>query len=114
VGSGWILDRVRFEATLQVEAEAAGVVLCRRTKVKSVFQRNEYWIVNSHRFLVDATGRAAILARGMGARCLYFDRLTAVYAVFSAFATLSPDRMAPCAISTYALVRDSPFPVVSV
>jgi 2-polyprenyl-6-methoxyphenol hydroxylase-like FAD-dependent oxidoreductase len=92
LGCGWHLSRSRFEATLLAEAESLGVDLRHGARMVSATRPRDCWRVKLRsadgecllraRFLVDATGRAAILARGFGARRMYLDRLTAVYAVF--------------------------------
>jgi flavin-dependent dehydrogenase len=94
LGSGWILDRDRFGATLLDEAERAGVAVHRQTRVVGVCPSTESWTVRfrdstggsslSCRFLVDATGQMATLARELGARRIYFDRLVAVSALIPA------------------------------
>jgi flavin-dependent dehydrogenase len=91
-GAGWILDRPRFEEQLRAHAQRAGVRVHRRTRVVSAVPGRKFWTVGLRspgrelsvraRFLVDATGRSASLARALGARRRSFDRLAAVYACF--------------------------------
>jgi flavin-dependent dehydrogenase len=93
LGCGWYVDRSRFEATLLAEAESSGVDLRHGARIVSAIPQQGCWMVNlssadghcllTARFLVDATGRAAVFAQRFGARRVYLDRLAAVYAVFS-------------------------------
>jgi flavin-dependent dehydrogenase len=65
-GAGWHLDRARFDAMLAAAAVAAGarIVRCERD-----------WRGVRGRFLVDATGRSAQIARSRGASRERIDRL---------------------------------------
>jgi flavin-dependent dehydrogenase len=87
-GHGWQLDRARFEGALADRARADGADWrCGARLVKCVWQ-NECWtlVVRTASgdstleadFVVDATGRAARLARRMGAQRLRYDRLVGV------------------------------------
>ncbi len=84
-GHGWHLDRPRFDALLLDEARAAGAqVRCARVTVRSVDAGVVRLQVGasevSCRWLVDAGGRQASIARSLGARRDRADRLVAVYA----------------------------------
>lgn len=72
-GSGWHLDRRRFDAFLCRQAEHAGVITLAPEKGDPVPQAH---------FRVDATGRSSALARQHGARQIAVDRLTFVYGFF--------------------------------
>lgn len=73
-GSGWHLDRARFDADLRASAEAAGAVLVDRSGTLRVTRGDGCWNVicdatgDSHGapVLVDATGRNAAVARQLG------------------------------------------------
>jgi flavin-dependent dehydrogenase len=73
-GAGWRLDRRAFEAGLVAAAEAAGAT-CRPEAVRGAKREGDLWQVKlraggslTARWLIDATGRAALLARKLGAR----------------------------------------------
>jgi len=88
-GSGWHVDRRRFDSMLADAAADAGVdhlggtsaTICR-------FDRGQWSIVCSSgvelrsRFLIDATGRRAGPARALGARRCVLDRLLAIAVQF--------------------------------
>jgi len=74
-GAGWHLDRGAFDASLANAAAARGVTLLRSTRVTDVNTLRA-------RFLVDATGRTATLARRLGARMVGDDRLVAFTQLF--------------------------------
>ncbi|MFJ5885120.1 NAD(P)/FAD-dependent oxidoreductase [Kitasatospora cineracea] len=93
-GHGWHLDRPRFDRQLRERALAQGVRLADRTTVRPLARNPDGgWTVElrgpeprgperrtAHcRWLVDATGRRAALARSCGARVLTRDRLVAVH-----------------------------------
>lgn len=89
-GAGWHLDRRRFDATLAREAETAGAIVLRNASASvirradsgwrlDITQDGEAWTVRAP-FLVDATGKAATVARRAGARRHILDRLVAVAA----------------------------------
>lgn len=95
-GSGWHLDRARFEALLLGEAESRGVALFPIAKCASLEQAADGGIVlgaitpsgdGRHltaRYIVDATGSRSVIARQMGARQIPLDRLSFVYGFFDA------------------------------
>ena len=70
-GQGWHLDRRRFDESLAAEAEAAGVAVTKGRRCDDARDLDA-------RFVVDATGRTAQVARAMGARRVLHDRLTCV------------------------------------
>ena len=81
-GNGWHLDRAAFDALLAGEAERQGVHLLRQTRVTAAERTGESWRLDlssgeelSARFVVDATGSSAALARRRGARFVASDRL---------------------------------------
>ena len=58
-GSGWHVDRARFDAGLRAEASRAGVTVLRGAHVKTLARRDGWWLWNGARarFVVDAAGR---------------------------------------------------------
>jgi len=73
-GTGWHLDRAAFDAMLAYEAERRGATLFLGTRVQSAEDIPA-------RFVVDATGTAAI-ARSRGARVVAADRLVSFARTF--------------------------------
>jgi len=108
-GTGWHVDRRRFEARLAETAQEAGVVWHWNTRLASCTRLESGWrmgiIQNGRRetldvdFVADATGRHARLARRLGARRLRYDRLVGLTGLLA-----SP---APAA-DTYTLVEATP------
>jgi flavin-dependent dehydrogenase len=84
-GSGWHLDRRRFDALLARTAAAAGARLLLEMEPVDLLRDRCGWRVTlcgpagtatlRARFLVDATGRAATIGRRLGARRELHDRL---------------------------------------
>jgi flavin-dependent dehydrogenase len=84
-GHGWLLDRLKFEAALALKAQEAGVdwryghrlLACSRRdgRMELAFQSASGNVTLEADFLVDATGRAARIARTFGAQQLRYDRL---------------------------------------
>jgi len=88
-GAGWHLDRTAFDALLADEAEQRGLTLLRKTRVRGMEKDDGGWrlrlaggAILTARFLVDATGASATLARRCGARFEASDRLTAFVRLF--------------------------------
>lgn len=88
---GWLLDRPRFDARLVAEARALGVVVCAGVNAFECERvpSSAAWRIRASntespdseltaRFLVDATGRAALLAERQGATRIADDRLVAI------------------------------------
>lgn len=84
-GLGWHLDRVRFDRDLGSAARSAGAVL-HAGKVIDVEKNGDSLVLQtaddaiSARWLVDAGGRAAFIARKFGARTIKDSSLMAVHA----------------------------------
>ncbi|MDX3666036.1 NAD(P)/FAD-dependent oxidoreductase [Streptomyces europaeiscabiei] len=83
-GEGWHLDRTRFDAAL-LEATRAGGALWLAGHVRDARRHRSHWQITTGEggvleagCLVDATGRAARLARRVGAARTRSDRLIAV------------------------------------
>lgn len=84
-GSGWHLDRARFEVWLRREAAARGAALVCPAALRAVTRLVDHWRVTLDgprgsfalhaRALIDASGRAASIARRVGARRVIDDRL---------------------------------------
>jgi flavin-dependent dehydrogenase len=84
-GAGWHLDRRRFESMLLAEAERAGAQLVRGREVSRIEYDGSEWRIDefTSRFAVDATGRAAVLARAAGVERVAIDQLIGVTAFFA-------------------------------
>ncbi len=93
-GTGWHIDRRRFDAMLARTAEKAGAYLftaalrtcCSEGRAgdwKICAARGGKQFIFHARFLVDATGRACMLARKRCARRIFYDRLVGVVVFFS-------------------------------
>lgn len=86
-GSGYLVDRHRFDLMLRLHALRAGANLQLGTSVLHATRSGEGWRVEllrcgrptrvRARFLVDATGRPALLARRLGAKRKVADSLVA-------------------------------------
>ncbi len=93
-GSGWHLDRTRFDSFLARQAELNGADVRTRTRFTDfeAAGRAGFFIRLEHarggretvraRFVVDASGMKAVFARRMGARRIVLDRLVCVYGFF--------------------------------
>jgi flavin-dependent dehydrogenase len=93
-GNGWHLDRRGFDESLAELARRAGATVYSGSKVSSISQSDDgHWQVEVNTgatnldlagsFLIDATGRARMVARRIGARPLQEDRLIGVVFGFS-------------------------------
>ncbi|HTZ45017.1 MAG TPA: tryptophan 7-halogenase [Jatrophihabitans sp.] len=96
-GTGWHLDRPRFEAMLRRRADAVGVCSVTGT-VRELRRAADGFAVTladgatmTARFVVDATGARAAAGRRLGARHRWYDRLV----VASAFLATDPARRQP-------------------
>jgi flavin-dependent dehydrogenase len=81
-GSGWHLDRTQFDAMLAEEAKRRGVHVMLGKRVDRSIRDSETWSIRlsndiglQARFLVDATGRRARIARQQGVLPVVIDRL---------------------------------------
>jgi flavin-dependent dehydrogenase len=111
-GTGWHIDRVRFEAMLQGQAVAAGVCLLKGTRTEAAERRRDrQWRLSLAGecgtytavapVVVDAGGRAASFARRQGARRRRLDQLIA------STTYLTPRGIPPCEGATLVeAVRD--------
>ena len=92
-GHGWHLDRVRFDATLQVAAREAGAEVFPTARLVEAVRESTGWRVTLTPgdgqdqqircgWLIDATGRRSTVARRAGATRMREDSLVAFYARF--------------------------------
>lgn len=86
-GNGWHVDRARFDRMLAEAAAEAGVRLFHE-RVRRVIDESSYFRVEAPTSVraakvVDATGRAAGIARRLGARSVRFDRLVCAARLFT-------------------------------
>ena len=87
-GQGWRIQRRRFDAMLARAAGEAGAVFYNGAALVNIEEAGAGWKVSARggdgrfelttRFLVDATGRSASVARRMGTRRINLDRTVAV------------------------------------
>jgi 2-polyprenyl-6-methoxyphenol hydroxylase-like FAD-dependent oxidoreductase len=96
-GVGWHLDRMQFDAMLAEQAEHQGVCLLRGTRVELAEADGASWRVclssgvKLHtRFVVDATGRRAVIARRHGAHVITLDHLAGFAQFFSETTSSDP------------------------
>jgi flavin-dependent dehydrogenase len=86
-GPGWRLDRLQFDATLRESAICSGATF-KKGRVLETEREGETWKtkfddgeITTARWLIDATGRSASLARRLGAKRLRDTPLTALYGI---------------------------------
>jgi flavin-dependent dehydrogenase len=106
-GHGWHLDRPAFNAALLAMAADAGATVWRRARATTLDRMAQGWRIGvdapsgrrtiAGEFVVDATGRAALLARRSGLRRRTLDRLVGAIAAF--------DPVAPTIRDTTTLVE---------
>lgn len=93
-GAGWHLDRERFDRMLLDAAAHRGVDVVTDRRLSECRSDGDGWTValagragDQHRmnagFLVDATGRAAVVARRLGARAVAHDQLVLATAILT-------------------------------
>jgi flavin-dependent dehydrogenase len=93
-GIGWHLDRARFDEMLRDAAVESGTVLMEHATVKTIDRRRlrnwrlgldicGEWRTTTARWLIDCTGRNALVPRREGVRRIHNDRLVAVVALFA-------------------------------
>jgi flavin-dependent dehydrogenase len=97
-GTAWRLDRHRFDAELRQAARAAGTAL-RPALLRNVARDGECWRLGFDdggeeraRWIVDAGGRSARIARKLGAKRLRDSRLIALYRIGAANADFCDSR----------------------
>ncbi len=88
-GQGWHFDRNRFDAMLAESARQAGATVSTQTRVREIVREDGLWRISTEsdhtppmplaaRFLIDASGRAAFVARKLGAEREVVDRLVGI------------------------------------
>jgi flavin-dependent dehydrogenase len=93
-GTGWHVDRARFDAMLARNVEHAGTKFYRHAQLISCAQDGAgVWVIEfacedgrkslRARFVVDATGRKSVLAHRLSAKRITYDRLVGVVCFFS-------------------------------
>ncbi len=94
-GRGWHVDRPRFDALLAERARLRGATVRLGTRVVDTTRVEDGWLLRlargealTARFLVDASGRRAAIARRLGARVVAADRLIG----FARFFDVEDDR----------------------
>ena len=86
-GSGWQLDRASFESLLIAAVERSGARVHRGRPVEQVARDGGGWRVAlgaesfSAKWLIDATGRRAMVARKAGAKREVLDQLVSIHRV---------------------------------
>lgn len=86
LGSGWRLDRARFDHMLLEAAQEAGTEVVHQHKLQA-YKGDRGWRFDidavdfEAQFVVDASGRLAVFARGQGARRTRIDRLMGLVAL---------------------------------
>lgn len=89
-GSGWHLDRSRFDAMVAAAAAEAGVTVLQGARVTALSGAGPFRarirgpqgeLEAEAQLVVDATGRAATVARGLGSERIAYDRLVAILAI---------------------------------
>jgi flavin-dependent dehydrogenase len=92
-GSGWHVDRTRFQRMLLRSAENSGAIVWRGGQLlRCESDTRRPWEIEvgigderrrlTARFVIDATGRTSLLARRQGARRISYDRLIGMVAFF--------------------------------
>jgi flavin-dependent dehydrogenase len=96
-GQGWRLDRARFDASLRDVAARLGVDIRTGSELTSLTPTADGWLLElptgpiEAGMVVDATGRAAVVARAAGAHRHPVDHLVAAVAYFSPLDTVDAD-----------------------
>jgi flavin-dependent dehydrogenase len=86
-GNAWQIDRVAFEEMLHAAAADAGAEVLRGRAADSLARDGGHWRVGaggdvlSGQFLIDASGRRAMVARHMGVKRECLDSLVAVFGI---------------------------------
>lgn len=111
-GHGWHLDRPAFNAALLQAAADASVPVCRNARVVSIERAGTGWSVAietsggtrciTARYLIDASGRAGVVARRQGARPRLFDSQVAAIVV------LEREQAAPTLHDSTTLIEATP------
>jgi flavin-dependent dehydrogenase len=99
-GHGWHLNRPAFNMTLLEEVAAAGIPVWRETRVEALERNRTGWTIEvdlregartiAAEWLIDASGRGAVVARHLGIRRRRFDSQVAVAAQLEQAASITP------------------------
>jgi flavin-dependent dehydrogenase len=91
-GAGWLVGRSDFDSALIMEAENLGALVLRGANYVSAF-RDDLWQINLRnssgtlelraKLIVDASGRVSQVARGLGAKAVFYDQLIAIVGILS-------------------------------
>ena len=91
-GTGWHIDRGKFDSALAAAAADRGARVLRRTCYISAF-REDLWRITLRnecdtfevkaKLLVDATGRVSQVARSLGSRGIFYDQLIALVGILA-------------------------------
>ena len=87
-GNSWHVDRGRFDDDLRQGIRGRGVPIVTYRTLETLRREDERWLVVldegfeiTSKFVVDATGRASAIARRLGVRPRFYDRLIALTAL---------------------------------
>ena len=93
-GNGWRLDRRRFDAMLASSAVKYGAHIHTGARISACRESSACWELEyvqngtvrdlKAEFMIDATGRASLLARKTGAKRVRLDRLVGIAGIFAA------------------------------
>jgi flavin-dependent dehydrogenase len=102
-GHGWSLDRGRFDRASAAAAASAGVQIVRDAQVRWLANHDGHWhstILSGGsaarieaRFVMDATGRRASVARALGVPEIRYDRLMSLVGTFEAATGIVESRL---------------------
>jgi len=96
-GHAWQLDRVVLERMLILAAEKAGAIIRRGQAVEDGERVGNEWRVRigsaiiAAKWLIDATGHRAFLARKVGVKRVILDQLVAIYCVATSLSGTDKD-----------------------
>ncbi len=100
-GNGWHIDRCQFDRMLAHTAESAGARIFRGSQIIECSRDAKTWQLRftevddirvlCARALIDATGRAANMARRFGGRRISYDQLVGVIKFLSPLEAVPPD-----------------------
>jgi flavin-dependent dehydrogenase len=87
-GNRWHVDRARFDSDLREAVRKRGIAVRDYQSLEDLQREDRKWRITfdkgieiSSRYLVDATGRARVIARRLGSRPRNYDRLIALTAL---------------------------------
>ncbi|MDT0642197.1 tryptophan 7-halogenase [Zunongwangia sp. F363] len=110
-GSGWFLDRVKFESSLRSEVNSRGVKCLWPKKLLHVEKVKEGWKLTigdnlkdskektetlEAGFVIDATGRASVFAGKLGIPRISVDKLISCWSIFPGNRLNNINTVSPC------------------